>query len=315
MGIASILFKTLGSGIKTYGKKALLVLTDDKSIFEETLSKGMKTADIAVAGGAKEARGFRKFGQSAKDAMTELEKEQGNKSLWAHIGGKIKAIFTDTWKAGKESKGLWKGTKAVSSTLFKKMPLLGTLGILVGGAYSILNALFSGGVGDCAHEVCKTAATTAGSTGGMIVGGAIGALFGGFGAPIGAIVGGAIGEWVSDFFTGKSFADKQEEAQNAKPQEIPTEVAKPQVAQQAMPQAGTQQVAMAGAKRQVPTTFAFNPKYIQAQDIRQQMLTMPMMNRGSFDNNEMDLISPFNAGAMNTGFNQNRFMLTPQVSA
>lgn len=225
----------LWSGTKnTLHNYANFVLGVDQSeIFSKELQRSVRgTKDSATkkyVGG----KGFTDLGGSIKSAWNTSKKAVENKSLWTvikdsfgKIPGEFKAASRLVAKTGKTSKYFGSTLKILG----KRMPLIGNLVFVATEIPNICNAFSKGGVATGVGETLKAA----GKMGGFAAGAAIGQAL----IPIpfvGALIGGVVGSFVADKVLGKSFTEKQEEAQakQAQAQAQQTEPAQTQVQAQA----------------------------------------------------------------------------------
>ncbi|MCM1010585.1 MAG: hypothetical protein NC390_06895 [Fusobacterium sp.] len=128
------------------------------------------------------------------------------------IGNERKAGVAAAKTAGKSA--FWGGFKGVGNGLMKRMPLIGGLIAVATQVPNIISAFTSkdGGVGAGLAELGKAAGKLGLETAGFMVGQAL--------IPIpfvGGIIGSIAAGWLGEKILGKSFTEKQEEAQGESP--------------------------------------------------------------------------------------------------
>ena len=111
------------------------------------------------------------------------------------------------YKAAKNGKSVIMGNiKGIFKGIGKRMPVIGSLLILLGELPNILKATKEEGIVQGAAETAKAGARLAGGT-------VLGALGTALGGPIGGIVGFIVGDWLTSKVVGKSYSERKFEDQ------------------------------------------------------------------------------------------------------
>lgn len=175
-------------------------------VFTEELRKSIRGTKSPETGKFVEGKGFVDLKGTFKNAWKKSVESVQGKSFWKGIGESLYSLpkeLADGFKAAKS----WKKFGAVTKALGKRLPFITNVIAIASAIPNIFNAFNQGGFGDGVEEIGKEAVKFAG----YAVGGAVATVF--VGPIIGCLGGGAIGSKIAEKLIGKSFTDKQKEAQ------------------------------------------------------------------------------------------------------
>lgn len=210
MKIVANYLSPLWKGTKSFGKTYVnFVFGTQNEAFASELTKLVKKD------------GYNNLGKNIKDVYNATKPAAGT-SFWKNTWSSIKTIPGEFSVAGKAAKGFWGKLASPLKVLGKKMPLIGNIIMVAMELPNIFKAFKNGGVGAGIKEIGKAGAKLGGFAAGAAIGQAL--------IPIpfvGAMIGGLVGGWIAEKIVGKSFTEKQKEAEEKAQPEPATQSQQP----------------------------------------------------------------------------------------